>query len=353
MSHSLNTSFFAKIVMALAVIVMLLIILATQTNQLGIQTIPLSELKAKYTDEESEFISINGLDVHVKDEGDGPVIVMLHGILSSLHTWDGWADELKKDYRVVRMDLPYFGLTGAPDTEQFDDQFVLDTVVKVLEKKGVEKATFIGNSFGGWVSWRLAVDEPELVERVILSDAKSFPQDWPWPLQFVVVPPVPNLAEYITPRFAVNIGIHMVYGDTDKITSETLDAYHELILREGNRRAMMQVFQYFFSQGGRDSQPEDGIFDVQQPLMTQWGSKDGWVPMYVAEQWHKHYPSARHVVIENAGHVPMEEVPEKSISSVKDFLCDTDSELGYQCENSIMAADGEQEIFSRSQSQIQ
>jgi len=248
------------------------------------------------------------------------------------------------------MDLPYFGLTGAPDTEKFDDKFVLDTVVKVLKEKGVEKATFIGNSFGGWVSWRLAVNEPELVERVILSDAKSFPQDWPWPLQLVVLPPVPDLAEYITPRFAVSIGIHMVYGDNDKITAETIDAYHELILRKGNRRAMMQVFEYFFSQGGRDSQPEAGIFDVQQPLMTQWGSADDWVPMYVAEQWHQHYPNAKHVVIENAGHVPMEEVPEESISSVQEFLCETDAELGYQCAGAIMAADGEQEVFSRSES---
>ncbi|MGB1207240.1 MAG: alpha/beta fold hydrolase [Chitinophagales bacterium] len=66
------------------------------------------ELKDKYTDDLSKFIKINGLEVHYKDVGESqkPVLLLLHGIASSLHTWDSWTAELSKHYRIISLDLP-------------------------------------------------------------------------------------------------------------------------------------------------------------------------------------------------------------------------------------------------------
>ena len=76
------------------------------------------ELKDKYADDLSKFMEINGLEIHYKDvgEADKPVLLLLHGIASSLHVWDGWTAELAKHYRIVSLDLPGFGLTG-PDAD--------------------------------------------------------------------------------------------------------------------------------------------------------------------------------------------------------------------------------------------
>jgi hypothetical protein len=80
---------------------------------LGMTTIPLDKLKMKYADVESKIIQIDDMNIHYKDEGQGPVLILVHGVCASLHTWDGWAGRLKDHYRIIRMDLPGFGLTGS------------------------------------------------------------------------------------------------------------------------------------------------------------------------------------------------------------------------------------------------
>ncbi len=76
---------------------------------LGTQTVPYDQLSKKYTDSNSRYMDVNGLTIHYRDEGEGPPLLLLHGVASSLHTWDDWTDQLKGSYRVIRMDLPGFG----------------------------------------------------------------------------------------------------------------------------------------------------------------------------------------------------------------------------------------------------
>lgn len=82
---------------------------------------PVDSLKARWAPAPSQFITVQGMQVHLRDEGpkdDPEPIVLLHGTSASLHTWDGWVDALKGQRRVIRIDLPGFGLTGpAPDND--------------------------------------------------------------------------------------------------------------------------------------------------------------------------------------------------------------------------------------------
>ena len=76
---------------------------------------PVDALKARWARPPSRFLEVNGLQVHLRDEGphNDPVpIVLLHGTSASLHTWEGWAQALRDKRRVIRFDLPGFGLTG-------------------------------------------------------------------------------------------------------------------------------------------------------------------------------------------------------------------------------------------------
>ena len=109
-------------------LVSLLILVPVTVSLYGYRDIPLNELKTKYTNTASSFISVDGMDVHFRDEGDAKdsiPIVLIHGTGSSLHTFEGWTTKLKQDYRVVTMDLPGYGLTGPfPDRMYSMDHYV-------------------------------------------------------------------------------------------------------------------------------------------------------------------------------------------------------------------------------------
>ena len=315
------------------VFAIVLVLLINGCTYMGVRSIPLDDLKQKYASDTSEFIPVNGMNVHLRDEGNGPVLLLLHGVLASLHTWDGWIPELKKNYRVIRIDLPGFGLTGAENPGEFNIDLVKDTVIKILDSKKIERVTLIGNSFGGYLSWQLAVDYPERVERIVAIDAKSFPQKWPWLLKLVASFPTKYFAPHIAPRPTVSIGVHQVYGDNDLITSETIKRYHDLLMREGNRESMISIFKWVKSSDMPYSSPPDKkLLEIRQPLMTMWGKKDAWIPYeQVGKKWQAAYPDAVHKVYEDAGHIPMEEAPATTVKDLLDFLCKTNPDLGYEC----------------------
>ena len=102
-------------------------------TSLGMTTIPLDKLKAKYADVNSKIIEIDGMNIHYKDEGQGPTLILLHGVCASLHTWDGWAERLKSHYRIIRLDIPGFGLTGpAPDPSVYQKEGAVNLFEKIV-----------------------------------------------------------------------------------------------------------------------------------------------------------------------------------------------------------------------------
>lgn len=78
-----------------------------------------TELAKEYANEQSKYVEIDGMQVHYRDEGQGMPIVLIHGTAASLHTWDDWTSELTKTHRVIRMDLPAFGLTGPNQSRDY------------------------------------------------------------------------------------------------------------------------------------------------------------------------------------------------------------------------------------------
>ena len=94
------------------ILYVILVILAIGIYNGYYADISLEDLKKEYANEHSKFVEVDGLQVHYRDEGSGFPIVLVHGTAASLHTWDAWTKRLKENYRVIRMDLPAFGLTG-------------------------------------------------------------------------------------------------------------------------------------------------------------------------------------------------------------------------------------------------
>ena len=142
--------------------VMLLLVLAVAAG-LALSWAPdrsAQSLQARWASAPSQFVLLQGMQVHLRDEGprdDPEPLVLIHGTSASLHTWDGWTEALKGQRRVIRMDLPGFGLTGpAPDGDYRMSRYA-DFVAALLDQLGVRRAVLAGNSLGGGVAWRLSL----------------------------------------------------------------------------------------------------------------------------------------------------------------------------------------------------
>ena len=144
--------------------------------------------------------------MHVRDEGprdDESPIVLLHGFGSSLHAWDGWAQALRDKRRVVRLDLPGFGLTGPTPDGVYGLDRDMRVTLAVLDKLGIARCVLGGNSLGGAVAWRTALAHPARVEKLILVDAGGYPQhatSMPIGMRILRLPGISWLMQHTLPK---------------------------------------------------------------------------------------------------------------------------------------------------------
>lgn len=279
------------------------------------------DLKARWAPPPSQFIDVAGMKVHVRDEGprDDPApLVLMHGTGSSLHAWDGWADALKGKKRIIRFDLPGFGLTGPSP----DNAYSVDNDVRVmfalLDKLGVQRCITSGNSLGGAVAWRAALAEPTRVEKLILVDAGGYPfhsTSVPIGFQLLRIPGVNWLLQHTLPRFLVEQGARNVYGDPDRVKPEMIERSIALTQREGNRRALIERARQRPTESFAYRIPE-----LKLPALIIWGGRDRLVPPDDAHRFHHDIAGSTLVIFDDLGHAPEEEDPERSVVPVKAFL---------------------------------
>jgi pimeloyl-ACP methyl ester carboxylesterase len=283
---------------------------------------PAEELKARWAPAPSAFLALDGMQVHLRDEGprDDPMpILLLHGTSDSLHTWDGWVPPLvQSGRRVIRVDLPGFGLTGPfPDGDHRIAAYP-PFLSNLLDALDVGRVAVAGNSFGGQVALELALAEPGRVDRLVLVDALAYPRSASKvPIGFVVasVPGLNRVMDFVLPRSLVEASVRSVYGDPSLVTPELVDRYYELALREGNRAALRNRFGDL-----PDEAYSQRMRSLRLPVLLLWGGKDQLIPIAAAERFLADIPGSRLVTFPDLGHVPHQEDPEASVGPVLAFL---------------------------------
>jgi pimeloyl-ACP methyl ester carboxylesterase len=282
---------------------------------------PVAELTARWAPPPSTFVDVAGMRVHLRDEGprdDPSPIVLLHGTSASLHTWEGWAEALKAQRRLIRFDLPGFGLTGPAPDGDYSIENNVRFVMTMLDKLGVRHCVLGGNSFGGNIAWRMALAQPERVDKLILVDAGgyAFAATSP-PLGFRIAqwPVLNRIFESTLPRGLVETSVRAVYGDSDKVTPALVDRYYEIALRAGNRHALAQRFAQ-----ARPGELAGRIPELKQPTLILWGGRDGLIPPEAAARFHRDIVGSKLVVFDDLGHVPHEEDSARTVAAVKEFL---------------------------------
>jgi len=277
---------------------------------------PLESLKEKYLYPESRFMELQGMQVHYRIVGQGEPLVLLHGTAASLHTWEAWTDILSKDFRIISMDLPAFGLTGPHPQRKYDMESYSSFLHAFVKEIGLDSFYIAGNSLGGRICWNYAFRYPEQVRKMILLDASGYPSDKAPPLAIrlgrsnILGP----LLTKLTPKALHRKSLLDVYGNDALLTDETVDRYFELMLRPGNRQAFVDRTRLIYE----DTSAQ--IKTIKAPTLIQWGSEDLWVSPKHARQFHEDISGSELKIYEGAGHIPMEEIPEETAGDARDFL---------------------------------
>lgn len=280
--------------------------------------IPLEVLKSKYTNEQSKFIDINGLSVHYRDEGVGQPIVLVHGTGAALQTFDQWTDTLKQYYRVIRMDIPAFGLTG-PNAE---NDYSIETYVKFIQDftQKLELKDFIlgGNSLGGEIAWKYAYYHPENVKGLLLLNPAGSPiqkYDMPFFSAFNLarIPVISSLISDIDPKLTIEKTLKQAYEKDELITPAKVQMYYDLAMRDGNRNAFVKRIQ----QVEKDPilQPEK----VEVPTLIIWGEEDAILLLEQLDGF-KSMKNMKSIVYPRVGHTPQDEVAVQSVHDAMQFI---------------------------------
>lgn len=281
--------------------------------------IPAAALMEKYAGPESRFVEIDGLKVHYRDRGprEAPALVLLHGSSASLHAWEGWAAELKDQFRVISLDLPAHGLTGPwPQGSDYSLNAYADFLGRFADRLGLKRFSLAGNSLGGTIAWTYAGRNPQRVEKLILIDAAGYPR--PGSRRFFGLLRLPGaelLVRWFTPRFVVAAAIRSIYGDSSKVDDALIDRYCDLVLRAGNRGAILTRFAQYA--------PDLALLKaLDMPVLVMWGAKDRVVLPADAFRFQNDIADAGLQIYEDVGHVAMEEIPARSAADARAFLLD-------------------------------
>jgi pimeloyl-ACP methyl ester carboxylesterase len=284
--------------------------------------IPRAKLEAKYATPPSEFIMLpDGARAHVRDQGNknGPVLVLIHGSNASLFTWEPWVTRLFQDFHIVSMDLPGHGLTGAVPNHDYSQEGMVKFVGEVTDKLGLQKFALAGNSMGGGVVARFAEEHPDRVSALILVDAAGEPSQMgdhiPLVFKIARTPVLNKLLLYVTPRSLVEEGLSDAIVHKNIITDQMIDQYWEFARMEGSRAANGERFLLPFT-----SDVKDHIGDIKAPTLILWGEQDHLIPVAAAHQFQQDIPGSQLVIYPATGHIPQEEVPDRSAQDVRTFL---------------------------------
>lgn len=281
------------------------------------------QLKSRWAQPPSTFIEIEGLQVHMRDEGprDDPApILLLHGTSASLHTWDGWVDGLKTSRRVIRLDLPAFGLTGPFTDGDYSVEHYAKFIHAFLDRLGIARCVLAGNSLGGQIALVTTLAKPARVDRLILIASAGYPlspSSIPLGFRIAFLPVINKIARVTLPRSIVEDSVRSVYGDPARVTPELVDRYFDLTLREGNRQALAERLKLV---------PFDAITkripEIKVPTLILWGGRDRLILPEAGQRFAKDIAGSRLVVFDELGHVPHEEDPPRTLAVMKVFLAE-------------------------------
>lgn len=280
--------------------------------------VPFATLEARYADTTSRFMALpDGVRLHYRDAGrrDGPVLLLLHGYSASSFDWTPWIKRLGGRYRIVAVDLPGHGLTGAPPDYLATTDGMVATVAALVEGLALRRILLVGNSMGGQVAWHYALAHPGPVAGLVLIGATGWADErrGPPPLVFRLIGSAPGrwLLRHVNLTPLAERGLRTAFADPGLVTPALVRRTTDLARAPGHRRILTELQ----VQGG-DASSLSRLGAIAVPTLIMAGEADRLVPLDHARRFVAAIPRASLVTYPGIGHVPMQEAPDQSAADL-------------------------------------
>tara|TARA_Y100000994_G_scaffold23806_1_gene17057 strand:- start:1450 stop:2424 length:975 start_codon:yes stop_codon:yes gene_type:complete len=272
-------------------------------------------IEAKYLLESSDFIEIDGVNIHFAIDGTGPDLLLLHANYANLIDWNPWVDQLKKHFRVIRIDIPGHGLTEADPSNDYSMQRTVFLLENFLNELEIDTLSIAGASLGGTTSLHYASQNPEKIDNLILVSPGALNPRVRGRTEPVTLPKPFEIIAYITPKIITETLLKGGFGDPNNVTDQLIKRWHDLLLREGQRDAQIaRVNQYVSGDIDRV------LSEVRAPALIMWGKKNNVVPVdlaYEMKDMMKNSLRIEMIIYESGGHQLVQEL---GIQTGKDAL---------------------------------
>ena len=224
-----------------------------------------------------QHVFIHGHDIAYRREGTGPAVLLLHGIAGSSRTWRDVFPLLVDRFTVIAPDFMGHGLSEKPVGDYSLGAFA-SGIRDLLEVLDIERATVVGQSFGGGVAMQLAYQHPELCERLVLVDSGGLGRDVSWILRFMTLPGSEYVMPLIFPKFVRNWGDSLFRSINDRgihlgRIAEMWSAYASLAEAD-NRQAFARTIRSVIEPGGQTVSAMDRLYLASSmPTLIIWGNR--------------------------------------------------------------------------------
>jgi len=271
------------------------------------------------------YARLHGHDVGYRMAGEGPAIVLIHGMAGSSRTWREVMPVLARSYTVIAPDLLGHGESAKPLGDYSLGAHASGLRDLLVGALGIEKATFVGQSLGGGVAMQLAYQHPELCERLVVVGSGGLGREVSWTLRALTLPGAEYLLPVLFPRFLRAPGDKLgsyfhARGLRAPHVTEMWNAYASLTETE-NRHAFVRTLRAVVDPGGQTVSALDRLYlAAAVPTLIVWGERDGIIPVAHAHAAHALLPGSRLEIFPGAGHFVHVEQPLKFAGVLANFI---------------------------------
>lgn len=276
-----------------------------------------------------KFLELHGDQVAYRDEGDGDVLLLIHGMAGSSDTWRSVIPQLSKKFRVLAPDLLGHGGSAKPRGDYSLGAFAV-WLRDLLDELGVSQATVVGHSLGGGVAMQFAYQHPDYAKRLVLISSGGLGPDVGLVLRLLSAPGAELLLPIIAPKPVLSVGnrlrswlrgagVHSPRG------AEMWSAYSSLsdaATRQAFLRTLRSVVDY---RGQAVSALNRLQLRTELPVMAIWGERDGIIPVNHAYAAREARADSRLEVLPDVGHFAQVEAPSEVVELIEDFIATGDS----------------------------
>lgn len=269
-------------------------------------------------------ISIHGHDVRYFRAGEGPALLLVHGMAGSAATWKSVLPRLARDYTVIAPDLLGHGKSDKPRTDYSLGAFAAG-LRDLLVAQGIERATVVGHSLGGGIAMQMAYQHPERVERLVLVGSGGLGREVSPVLRLLTLPGAEYLMPLLFTSYSREIGnrISMMLrrgGLRAPAVEETWRAYVSLTQSE-NRAAFVKTLRSVIDISGQSVSAHDRLYLASHmPTLIMWGERDQIIPVDHAYDAQEAMPGSRLEIFPESGHFLHSEEPDRFIRVLREFL---------------------------------